>query len=292
MQTSTQVLDKVRDSFDFGIQKFRLSGPDNMRTPAFGLFRDDTSEFIGSGNNTFTEQYLPHQTDDVIALVEAAAPLFDQQIDVQCHWSDGHYVFVQPDKGFRRTVFGSNDSIWPRLVIRAGLDGRAFTAGMGMYRDACRNLSIPRKVSGTMTTIRHTHSLRDKMDSLIANFQQLSDSYDNLFEACQQMEANKLRVSDFLAEVIGKMPTEEGSKKTRYENRLRDIVNRLMDERIALGRADMGKDIATGWELYNAVQGYVQHDKPRRNAPSDLDVILKTANDTMVRKAEELALAV
>lgn len=291
MQTSNAILDSVKSAFNFSVDKFPLSGPDGLRTPAYGLFRDDSGEFVGSGNNTFTQGYEPHTTDDVIALVEAASPLFDDNIEVKCRWSDGHNVFIQPDRGFRRSVYGGNDSIWPRMIIRAGYNGRAFSAVMGLYRDACSNLSIPRQVSGTNITIRHTFSLRDKMDELLKDFSGLSQAYDNLFDACQSMEANTLRVSDFLQGVLGNMPQEEGSKRTRYENRLEDIVSRMMKERIILGRPDMGEDKATGWELYNAVQGYVQHDKPRRGTPHDLDVILKTADDQMVRKAETLALS-
>lgn len=291
MNTVQHALSNVKNSFDFSVDKFRLSGPDNLRTPAFGLFRSDTMEFVGSGNNTFTDGYEPHTSDDVIALVEAASPLFDDNIEVKCHWNDGHYVFIEPNKGFRREIYNSRDSVWPRLVIRAGYNGRAFTAMMGLFRDACQNMSMPRKVSGTVTTIRHTHSLRDKMDRLISDFQKLNAAYDNLYDACQRMEANKLRVSDFLTQVMGEIPSEEGSKRTRYENRVESIVNRLMRERIELGRPDMETGVASGWELYNAVQGYVQHDKPRRGTPNRIDVILKTADDKMVRDAEILALS-
>jgi hypothetical protein len=291
MQTKNAILDSVKSAFNFSVDKFPLSGPDGLRTPAIGLFRDDTGEFIGAGNNTFTRGYTPHTTDDVVALVEAASPLFDDNIEVNCHWNNGHYVTVQPDNGFRRSVYNADDSIWPRLIIRAGYDGRAFSAQMGIFRDACLNLEMPRQVSGIGLTVRHTHSLRSKLDNLINDFQALDKAYDNLFDAFQTMEANKLRVSDFLNSVLGEMPAEKGSKQTRHENRVSDIVTRMMKERVSLGRPDMGNDIATGWELYNAVQGYVQHDKPRRGTPSAFDVILRTADDSMVRKAESLALS-
>ena len=53
--TTPSVSQQVRDAFNFGIQKLPLSGPDNLSTPVYGLFRDDTGDFIGS--NGVTKRY-------------------------------------------------------------------------------------------------------------------------------------------------------------------------------------------------------------------------------------------
>ena len=43
-------LDVVKSTFDFNIGKYPLSGPDNMRTPWYGLFREDTTAVVGNGS--------------------------------------------------------------------------------------------------------------------------------------------------------------------------------------------------------------------------------------------------
>ena len=84
------IAETVRKAFDFEVMKLPLSGADNHYTPWYGLFRDDTGDYVGSGS--ISERYVPHTSDDVCALVEAAANIFDGEVDLQCHFKDGHYV--------------------------------------------------------------------------------------------------------------------------------------------------------------------------------------------------------
>ena len=43
-------LDVIKSEFDFEVNKFPLSGPDNMKTPFYGLFRSDDMSAIGGGS--------------------------------------------------------------------------------------------------------------------------------------------------------------------------------------------------------------------------------------------------
>lgn len=137
--------DAVRAAFPFEVQKFRLSGPDGLTTPHYGLFRSDDARCVGVA---VRKGYEPHTTDDVCALVEAASTAFDSQCKVNCYFADGHFVTVAPGDEYRRNIFGTKDNIWPRMIIRAGYDGRAFRADCGFYRDACRNLAMIRSSHG------------------------------------------------------------------------------------------------------------------------------------------------
>ena len=60
----------VADKFSFSVDKFPLYGPDNMATPHFGLFKSDTMECVGK---TVSARYVPHTTEDILAITEAAA---------------------------------------------------------------------------------------------------------------------------------------------------------------------------------------------------------------------------
>ena len=62
-------LKQFANAFDFEVMKLPLSGADNHYTPWYGLFRDDTGDYVGSGS--ISERYVPHTSDDVCALVEA-----------------------------------------------------------------------------------------------------------------------------------------------------------------------------------------------------------------------------
>ena len=292
--SSDQVSAKVRDAFDFNVDKFPLSGPDGMSTPLYGLFRDDTSKLVGA--SSVTKRYVPHQTDDVLALVDAAAEAFDGEIDVKCHFRDGHYVNIMPTRADRLKVFGETDNVFPRIVINAGYDGKAFRATMGYYRDLCRNLAMLRQVEGTTVAIRHTSSLRGKMDDLIATFNTLKESWGSLSETIQHMQNRNVQMADFLVAVYGE-PTSQASNTIvkNHKGRTEAIFKRLRDERFRSGRGDIAADFkVSAWEAYNAVQGFAQHDMGFRgrdnNSVSGFERILRASNDQHVRKAESLVL--
>ena len=288
---SNSVSDQVRSTFNFTVDKFPLSGPDGMSTPLYGLFRSDTSSLVSSRSVTY--RYVPHTTDDVVALSEAADTAFDGDIDVRCHFRNGHYVDVKPNRADRLAVYGTQDNIWPRVMIRAGYDGESFRASLGYYRDACRNLAMMSMVSGTSVSIRHTSGLRGRMDELIATFNTLKNSWSNLTDVVQDMQSREVVLSDFLNELYPQPEQAEGRAVTVHRNRTESIVRRVMRERLTTNRPAMGQDFRiSAWEAYNAVQGFVQHDaQARKGFTGEFDRIIRAANDQTVRKAERLALA-
>lgn len=286
----------VRQRYNFSVDRFPLRGPDGLSTPWFGLFRSDTGSAVGGGS--VTNRYEPHTTDDVIALVESAATAFEGVANLQCGFSDGHFVIAEPTKEHRLKVFddgrGGGDSIWPRLFISAPYGGSGcFQASVGFYRDACRNLAIMRRVNGVSVKIRHTHSLRRKMDELIESFGQLRHGWANLSAAVQQMESRRVNMVEFLRTMYGEPDRDTGRGATIHRNRTEAIFRRLTSERMRTGRGDMDTTWnVSAWEAYNAIQGYIQHDATRRGSPSSIDRVILAANDPAVLRAEEMALAV
>ena len=288
---SNSVSDQIRSTFNFTVDKFPLSGPDGMSTPLYGLFRSDTSTLVGS--KSVTARYVPHTTDDVVALSEAADTAFDGDIDIRCHFRNGHYVDVKPNRADRLAVYGTQDNIWPRVMIRAGYDGESFKASLGYFRDACQNLAMMSMVSGTSVSIRHTSGLRGRMDELIATFNTLKEGWSNLTDVVQDMQSREVVLSDFLNELYPQPEQAEGRAVTVHRNRTESIVRRVMRERLTTNRPAMGQDFRiSAWEAYNAVQGFVQHDaQARKGFTGEFDRIIRAANDQTVRKAERLALA-
>jgi hypothetical protein len=286
----------VRQKYNFSVDRFPLAGPENMRTPWYGLFRSDTSEAVGGGS--VTDRYTPHTTEDVVALVESASTAFGGTANLRCTFSDGHFVIAEPSKEHRLTVFdnggGGTDAIWPRLFISAPYGGSgSFQASVGFYRDACRNLARMRMVQGVSVKIRHTHSLRRKMDELIESFSALRGGWENLSDAVMRMEHRRVSMVEFLRAVYPEPDRDEGRAATMHRNRTEAIFRRLTSERMRTGRGDMGTGWeVSAWEAFNAIQGYVQHDSNRRGNPSDIDRVVLAAADPAVLRAEQLALAV
>ena len=293
MSTVTiDAIEKVRNTFNFTVDKFPLSGPDGMKTPFYGLFRSDNCQSVGTA---VSERYRCHQTDDVLAITEAAiTALEDENIQVRTHFRDGHYVEYAPSNAERNAIYGTADNIFPRFLLRAGYDGRAFSVSLGWYRDICSNLHIPQSIGKMVNrTIRHTSGLRWKMDELINDFAQLGKGWEAVQDAVMKMESREVVMTDFLKELYGEPDTDSKRAVTVHKNRTEAIVRRLLGERVRTGRPQMGGDFkVSAWEAFNAVQGYVQHDSSRKNGfKSDMDRLILANRDLNVHKAELLALS-
>lgn len=282
----------IRKRFDFTVEKLPLRGPDNLNTPWYGLFRSDTQKPVGGGS--VTGRYMPHTTDDVLALVEASSAALGGVAQVQCGFRDGHFLAIQPSREQRLSVYGTTDNVWPRVVIDAPYGGiGSFRASFAYFRDACRNLHIPRQVSGVSVKIRHTDSLRSRMDELIEDFSRLAGGWEALSAHIRRMEQTQVNMVEFLRAVYGEPTQDTGRSATIHRNRTEAIFRRLMRERAAVGRPVLQEGwMVTGWEAFNAVQGYVQHDATRRGNPTTMDRIMFAANDAAVARAEALAVAV
>ena len=278
--TMTSVESTVRRVFNFNVNKYPLTGPDGA-TPWYGLFRSDNGEPVGKGS--VTNRYVPHQTDDVVALVDAALNAFGD-CDIDCHFRDGHYVTIAPTKDYRRKIYGDKDSIVPRVIINARYDSKSFEGIMGYYRDMCRNMSMLKFVNGTSVSIRHTSSLQSKMDELITTFEVLKNSWGTLANVIEELQNKEVHMVEFLDAIYGQPDPDSKRGVTVHKNRTEAIIRRLQNERQISGRKDELM-IATGWEALNAVQGYVQHDATRHNA-GQFDRMLLASRDKSVLKAQ------
>lgn len=281
-----KINDIIAAIFSFNVIKLPLTGPDNVKTPHFGLFRDDTFECVG---NAVSNKYNPHTTDDVLAIVEATADVFPD-CTVQAYFNEGHYVVLEPTKDYRLSIFGQADNIFPRLIIRAGYDGKAFSVSMGYYRDLCKNMHIMRAVQKANEHIRHTNSLRGKMDALIQQFKGLKEGWTNLGTMVQSMQASTVQLDTFLNRVYGEPEGDKGRGATIHKNRTAAIFNRVLRERQISGRGNLDSNFTVSvWEAFNAVQGYVQHDATRKGNPSSFNRFILASNDATVLRAENLA---
>ena len=292
----------VREAFSFDVEKYPLSaimGTEVLPTDQYGLFRSDTGYL--KGVKSVSPRYVPHTTDDVCALVDAAGEAFDGEIACKTHFRNGHYVSIQPTNAQRLAIYkdADTDNVFPRIVINAGYDGKAFSATMGYFRDACSNLAMMRMVEGTNVSIRHTSGLRGHMNELIATFNTLKNSWGNLTNIIQRLESTDVRMTDFLNEIYGQPTAEQLALAatgqavravTTHQNRTEAIWKRLNRERNLTGRPQLTYTVSA-WEAYNAVQGFVQHDaQAKEGFKGEFDRILRASNSKEVRAAEKLAL--
>lgn len=263
-------IEMVRDTFNFEVQKLPLSGPDNLPTPWYGLFRSDNGELVTRQSKT--RQYVPHQTQEVVALAEAATNAFESECNIQCHFHLGHHLVINPSNQDRLRIYGEKDNVFPRVIIDASYDNKSFKASIGFYRDLCKNLSMLQSVKESHVTFRHGVNLHDQIDELTETFSTLRESWGTVSGVIERMESTRVNVSEFLMSAIPPKDENRENWSTRYSNMLRDVIATMRSEAYRSNRSesdiDQDSEISV-WQAYNAVQGYFQHQSSRKGVDKD-----------------------
>jgi len=282
--------EQILELFAFEVNKFPLFGPDNLATPHYGLFRSDTGECIGE---SFRAGYMPHTSDDVMAIYDAVKVVFGN-CTFKATFKDGHILYMGPNNAERRAIAQKRttkyiDGIFPMMKLLACYDGQAFKFNMGWYRDLCANLSRLKSIKEVNTIIRHTTALRGKMDTLIQQMAGIKNGWEKMGDYIDRMNSVNVNLDSFLKNIVGPRPEKEGSAQTRWDNRIGDIFKRISTEHAILGWDQMTEAngyMTTVWEAFNGVQGYIQHDKSRRNGVQSVDKIVLSDDDPMMNVLE------
>jgi hypothetical protein len=278
-------VDSVRNKFSFEVEKHEMLGPNGQPTGHYGLFRSDSGECVG---RAVKKNYHPHVVSDVLEVLGAASDAYQGLDNAQCYFNDGHYVSVSPSRDQLKISY-ENDAIFPRVIVRAGYDGRAFHATLGFYRVACSNIAVFKTVGECSFAIRHSAGkFNGNIKKLIEKFSGLLGQWDQIDATVKQMRNQKVNLGDFIRGVYGDVPSQEQKRGlTVYKKRAEAIAQRLIDERNRLG-VDQAAPVS-GWEAYNAVQGYHQHEASGR--VQDLfGKAVRAFSVTEVNTAERLAL--
>jgi len=282
--------DRVRAAFPFEVEKFRLSGPDNMTTPHFGLFRNDTSECIG---NAVSADYVPHNVDDITVLCDACQAVFTDFSNITTHWRAGHYVLARPSAEHRKSIFvagdKSNDTVWPELRISGGYDGKPFRASISLFRDRCLNLINLTTVALCVRTIRHTTNMRERMKELVLVFQNLANNWQVMGERAQQMAERRVVLADYLSQVFPEVPDSKRGQ-TLHKAMIEEIVGRISEEHRLMGIDSIREPSA--WTAFNGIQGYQQHStRPKQTSVARMIAGLDdTEINKLLYRAERIAL--
>ena len=280
--------EKIETAFPYSVDKLPLMGPDNLRTPHYGLFRSDTGECLSYAPKS---NYSPHTRDDVATLTEAAIEGFGDVVDIDCGFREGHRIVIVPSKEHRRSIFGTTDNLFPRCIISGGYNGQSFRATLGAYYDRCLNLVMLSNSGEFSQSIRHNGKLRGRMSDLVDKFRILAGQWENIAKVAAEMNTRETSIAEYIAAVYPLASDATDCVARKYRNRATAIVHRIIRERqLTLGNAG-NIERATMFELYMGVQGFVQHTMTRRNSPSDFVRAELAANEPATKKALELALA-
>lgn len=296
IESLAQVESVIREAFNFTVDKVRLRGVEGELTPHYGLRRSDNAYYVPVAVKS---GFNPHTVDDIVACAKAGVLTFKSGIvgsTVTATWgTKGHRVIIAPSKEYRRSIFGTKDNLFPRLLIE-GNYGSTFNFESGLYRDVCRNLMIARSVQSIASIrFRHTHSLTTRIDEMVSAMSVTAQNFESAADVAESLAARKTSVADFLATLYPVADDSSGKALTQAKNRTEKIINRILNERALVGNTSTDLSEGTLWELLNGITGYVQHDKTRHKiggqSMGQVDRALSAVNDAESIAAWDLAVA-
>lgn len=234
-----------------------------------------------------------HQTSDLLPLVDAFSDVFGDACNVNCYWKHGQHIIMQPSNDMRETIFDSNkgntkpDTLAFRLCVSARYDKPLVFTGAG-FRDACRNLLMPRTVEGITRRVTHHRRIHSNISLVTEEFKALKDKWSVLVNWAKYLESKTVMLEDVVKEVYGQVET------TRQADRNNKIFQRAISESIAIGREIPDSDYGyrtTAWQALQAIQGYEQHTASRRGNPGTNARAWMVQGNRHVSRAERVVAA-
>jgi len=167
-------------------------------------------------------------------------------------------------------------------MLRASFDGKALLTNLGLWNPVCKNQELFESVKECKATIRHTSNIDFKMENLIRKLSALRQSWCTLDSMIDHMNGQTTHIDDFIAELFPKKDSKKG--ETMFNNRKSGIRARIEREQRLTGEGNgLNPTYATNWRIYNAIQGYFQHDSSRNGSTTDIERILSSNSGDTVK---------
>lgn len=238
---------------------------------AFAPMRTDTNTFLSSGG--LSKDFTPIQNRDAFKIITQLAGVTNIELKNSGIWGNGAGVFAQVSLG-SMNVGNGDDKVGKYLSIVNSHDGsRALSILITPYRFFCMNqiakaVNKAKQIENTFISIRHNASAEEKIEELIRTVHIADNAFqysEEVYNKMAQMKINEEYVKETLARLFPLEHTD-GRGKTIWQNRMEGVQKRF-------NFADGGRiERDTAWNLYNAIQGTVQHDS--RNTATKMRSVL------------------
>lgn len=271
-----QIVNSVADVMDVLEVKFPHTTIDNLydsqgnKLPIKGVFYRDQEEARLFGSNDrlvvyhskgedYYFQSREDAIDQAIMAFQSVKAMGGDAIEMVATFNKGYSVsFTQKIERKDRKFMFENDIIFPTYNFNFSYDSVS-RGGGGCDRFCCSNLITTTRVAGFSFSFRHTKNAGERMIAIQAGIADIANNWGAFLQHCEMMGKKSVNLLDVYSRVWGDKPGKEGRKLTVWNDRLGDMQTRLNRESSLLGLSP-----ANGWLVFNAVQGYLQHDTTRK----------------------------
>lgn len=234
-------------------------------TGSFTPIRTDKKgpESIITGKG-FSDHYTPIQNEEAFSVLGDMADVADIEFVNVGSWGNGSGIFAQIALGDAMEVGPNKDRVGKYISLVNSHDGtRALQLLVTPYRFFCQN-QISKAVkdatrNNRLISIHHNIYGAERLHELAAAVHMANDIFNDSEVAYKRLAERKVTMDEVKEAMARCLPlpnywrgTSDRTKKL-WEKHVEELVQRFRD-------ADNGNtEMMTGWNLYNAIQGYNQH---------------------------------
>lgn len=272
-----------------GVENLSSLDGDIINFPFYGLVTSDGRQV--PLDRSISAKYGFHRRAHFRKGIEAGVAALGGECKVNAYWNDGYFATLErlDDEAYR--VSGN-----PRDVVRTKFwlhmpYASSCRIGLSMDIAVCRNMMIWQTLRSTVRTVRHCLSFDTLFDNVVRDFELVGQSRGPMLDRIDVLSRKVVDINSFGVHAMATGP----DMSKQLENRFRALSTRILREYNQLGYSTPDMTQLSGWRVYNALQGYFQHDATRKNDADDIFRAVRTwegstADD--LARAEEYLLAV
>jgi len=256
-----QFLDDANLNFNVEMMPTYVDVPTGKHELGFVAVRTDTHQPLGKGG--LSKGFTPIQNRDAFKVLCDMSQLTEVELVKAGSWGNGEGIYAQISLG--EFTVGKDDRIGKFLSVVNSHDGtRGLQFLITPFRFFCQNQinaaiknaeKESKKGLNTSLSIRHSPLAYARMDELMQTIQIVGDQFDRTAEIYAKLEQSKIN-NEYVKEVLETLfptPSKEGREMTIWSNKMDAIHNRFHTP-------DGNIEKYSAWNLYNAIQGTLQHD--------------------------------
>jgi hypothetical protein len=238
----------------WNVNLVNLITPDEQPTRFYGTQREDTGDVF----NCFTKNYTVLQNWELAELITEVAGKFDMDVAKGGMFNNGGKVYLQIATGTLKGIGINNDTVKKYITAINSHDGST-SLGFGMTNTtiSCAN-TFHAAYRSVENKIRHTSSMKDRVDALSQQFAQVQEDEKTLYEKFFKLAdapagINEIQqVVQMTTAVDLNQKVEDNDYSTYQLNQAKQLAARISEEMTIKGE--------TLWGLFSGVTKYTNRD--------------------------------
>lgn len=241
---------------DWHVNKVQLCTPDGTPVDYYANQRADNGDILG----VMSEHYSVFQNEELAELCEAISGEFGYTIHKGGTLNGGKKVFLQLSAGVVSGIGENKDSINKYVTALNSFDGSSSVCfGSLGFTISCENTFYKAVREEGMSRVRHTSTMRDRIDAAKRQILGIVEADQSLYETFFKM-ANAPMTPEIVRNVVQELTGVDTSKtpsaiRADHSTRKYNIATELLDS-IRRETAYKGGSL---WGLMSGVTHYTTH---------------------------------